>query len=110
MGRTSAPQPSATAHPTATKSEFWWRHRSSDWQKRLGSTAKPGWSPRKERSLSPFLGASRVAIRPISRFLFQLRIACHASMVLQVSVDVEIDMRVQTRTLPTQRELEPGRR
>jgi hypothetical protein len=33
----------------------------------------------------------------------------HASMVLQVSVAVEIDMRVQSRTLPKQRELEPVR-
>jgi hypothetical protein len=40
----------------------------------LGGTAKPGWSPRKERRLSPFLGATRVATRPISRFLFQLRV------------------------------------
>jgi hypothetical protein len=40
----------------------------------LGGTAKPGWSPRKGQRLSPFLGASRVAIRPISRFFFQLRI------------------------------------
>ena len=31
----------------------------------LGGTAKPGWSPRKGRRLSPFLGASRVTIRPI---------------------------------------------
>jgi hypothetical protein len=41
----------------------------------LGSTSKPGWSPRKGRRLSPFLGASRIAIRrPISRFFFQLGI------------------------------------
>ena len=37
----------------------------------LGSTAKPGWSPGKGRPLSSFLGASRVAIRPIRRFFFQ---------------------------------------
>ena len=30
----------------------------------LGGTAKPGWSPRKGRRLSPYFGASRVAIRP----------------------------------------------
>jgi hypothetical protein len=40
----------------------------------LGGTPKPGWSPRKGRHLSPFLGGSGVAIRPISRFFFQLRI------------------------------------
>jgi hypothetical protein len=37
------------------------RDRASNWQKRLGGTAKPGWSPRKGRRLSPFLGANRVA-------------------------------------------------
>jgi hypothetical protein len=36
--------------------------------------------------------------------------AVHASMVLQVSVAVEIDMRVQSGGLPTQREREYGRR
>jgi hypothetical protein len=40
----------------------------------LGGTAKPGWSPRKGRRLNPFLGTSRVAIPPISRFFFQPRI------------------------------------
>ena len=40
----------------------------------LGGPSKPGWSPRKGRRLSPFLGASRIAIRPISRFFFQLGI------------------------------------
>ena len=39
-----------------------------------GGTAKPGWSRRKGRHLSPFLGGSGDAIRPISRFFFQLRI------------------------------------
>ena len=34
---------------------------SSDVAERLGGTAKPGWSPRKGRRLSTFLGASRVA-------------------------------------------------
>jgi hypothetical protein len=37
----------------------------------LAGPAKRGWSPRKGRRLSPFLGASGVAIRPISRFFFQ---------------------------------------
>jgi hypothetical protein len=51
----------------------------------LGCTAKPGWSPRKGRPLSSFLGASRVVIRRISRFFFQLRIrSFNASLVLQV--------------------------
>ena len=36
--------------------------------------------------------------------------AVHASMVLQVSVAVEIDMRVQSGALPTQRKCEYGRR
>jgi hypothetical protein len=40
----------------------------------LGGTAKPGWSPRKGRPLSSFLGASGVALRSIHRFFFQLRI------------------------------------
>jgi len=33
----------------------------------LGGTAKPGWSPRKGRRLSSFLGASPVAIRLVVR-------------------------------------------
>jgi|ERR1700689_905279 hypothetical protein len=33
----------------------------------LGGTAKPGWSPRKGRRLSSFLGASSVAIRLVVR-------------------------------------------
>jgi len=36
---------------------------------RLGGTAKPGWSPRKGRRLSPFLGAVCVAIGPIRSFV-----------------------------------------
>jgi hypothetical protein len=67
MERTNAPQPSATAQPTATE-----RLRMAALKFRLaetlGGTAKPGWSPRKGRRLSSFLGASRVAIRPINRF------------------------------------------
>jgi hypothetical protein len=35
--------------------------------KKLGGAAQPGWSPRKGRRLSPFLGASPVAIRLVVR-------------------------------------------
>jgi hypothetical protein len=48
-GSPSAPQPSATAQPTATQSNCAGRPSSSDWQKRWGARRSRDWSPRKGR-------------------------------------------------------------
>lgn len=58
--RPSAPQPSATAQLTAIESECATAALELRLAETLGSTAKPGWSPRKGRHLSSFLGGSRV--------------------------------------------------
>ena len=58
----------------ATQSECACRHSSSDWQKRWGARRSRDGVRGRDGVLSSFLGASRVAIRPISRFFFQLRI------------------------------------
>jgi hypothetical protein len=75
MERTSAPQPSATAQPTASQSGCAWRHSSSDWQKRWGARRSRDGVRGRDGPLSSFLGASRVAIRPISRSSFNLESA-----------------------------------
>ena len=58
--RASAPQPSATAQPTATQSDCAWRHWSSDWQKRWGARRSRDGVRGRDGILSPFLGGSRV--------------------------------------------------
>jgi len=66
MNTASAPQQKPKLLDAAIQASV--RDGASGW---LGGTAKPGWSPRKGRRLSPFLGASRVGIRPISCFFHQ---------------------------------------
>jgi hypothetical protein len=75
MERASAPQPSSAPHRGYPERV---RMAALDFRlaETLGGTAKPGWSPRKGRRLSPFLGARSVAIRPIRRFFFQSTLNC----------------------------------
>jgi len=53
---------------------------------RLGGTAKPGWSPRKGRHLSPFLGGSRATIAIQRQLTYARRLPpshfCGPSLVL----------------------------